>query len=55
MHDESLNDSASGDSVKSNEVMEKLGAYVDGELSTAERGTLETLLERDKDGRRSLR
>ncbi len=48
MHDESLNNGASGDSVKSTEVMEKLGAYVDGELSPAERETIETLLERDK-------
>ena len=48
MHDKSLNDGTNGGSVKSNEVMEKLGAYVDGELSPVEREAIETLLERDK-------
>ncbi len=48
MHDESLNDGAMSDSEKSNEVMEKLGAYVDGELSPVDRETIEALLERDK-------
>lgn len=48
MQNGSLNDETSGGSVRSSEVAEKLGAYVDGELSPLEREAVEMLLEKDK-------
>ena len=48
MQNGSLNDGTSRGSVRSNEVAEKLGAYVDGELSPVEREAVEMLLEKDK-------
>ncbi len=45
---DSLKSDASGGRVMTNEIAEKLGAYVDGELAPAEREAIETLVEQDR-------
>lgn len=48
MNRDVLNHDENSGAVRANEIMEKLGAYVDGELPPKEREDIETLLERDR-------